>query len=480
MVEEQPGSKTFECAASWVQTCKQHPECASASNLLPTRVVNVSDGQEEGSVRLVEPPRGTYERYAALGHCWGFSGLPTTTKANKADRMKAISLDEMSRSFKDAIHVARFLKIRYIWIASLCICQNDRDDWQRESATMGSVYSNAFLTISIMGAEDGSIEGFGNRKEREYVQLPYTHTDGTQGYAYAFALSMEKEYETDKYVSMIKEPLSSRAWCFQESVLSRRILHFARDQLYFECMQGIRNEEGLCLSDRYFSIHGSGGMSLLFNGYEPPDPTHLETWYGMLWDYGDRKLTKSSDKLPAFGGIAEIYAEKLNDQYLAGLWRKSLIQGLMWKALSNLDPCLDRPPSWSWASIDATPGHILRRGGWEPLACILDCHVEQEHDNPFGEVKSGWIKMEAPLVPVTLIMSEYRPDDPGTGVPIYPSTCPSKLPEVLMSMTRMVVSTLLVRNMSKLRRWRESKVLCLPWRLPLMLGKRMAITIARW
>jgi hypothetical protein len=196
---------------------------------LPTHVVDVGEDQMNPVVRLVEPSTGTSERYIALSHCWGCSGLPTTTKENKGQRLDSISLEEMSKSFKDAIAVTRFLGIRYIWIDSLCIVQNDSEDWSTEAAKMHSVYSNSFLTISITGAKDGSVGCFANRSLKEYVKLPHTAKNGINGDAFAFALPVDKEADTNKYITMDAEPLSDRSSCFQERVLSRRILHFASD-----------------------------------------------------------------------------------------------------------------------------------------------------------------------------------------------------------------------------------------------------------
>jgi hypothetical protein len=36
--------------------------------------------------------------------------------------------------------------------------------------------------------------------------------------------------------------LGFRGWCFQERLVSRRILHFGRDQLHWECHEGIWSE----------------------------------------------------------------------------------------------------------------------------------------------------------------------------------------------------------------------------------------------
>lgn len=67
----------------------------------------------------------------------------------------------------------------------------------------------------------------------------------------------------------------------------------------------------------------------------------------------------------------------------------------------------------SWASVDGIPAAGLTEN-WEPLATIIDCHVEVKGLNPFGEVKSGWIKIQAPLEPLFL---DERIDPDGEGVP---------------------------------------------------------------
>ena len=44
----------------------------------------------------------------------------------------------LPRSFRHAIVVTR-----YLWIDSLCIIQDDNDDWLRESKAMGIIYQQA-------------------------------------------------------------------------------------------------------------------------------------------------------------------------------------------------------------------------------------------------------------------------------------------------------------------------------------------------
>jgi hypothetical protein len=52
------------------------------------------------------------------------------------------------RIFQDAIETARAIGLEYIWIDSLCIVQDDPEDWKAESKQMMAIYSNAYLTIA--------------------------------------------------------------------------------------------------------------------------------------------------------------------------------------------------------------------------------------------------------------------------------------------------------------------------------------------
>ncbi|KAF8864313.1 heterokaryon incompatibility, partial [Acephala macrosclerotiorum] len=50
-------------------------------------------------------------------------------------------------TFQYAIEITRFLGLKYIWIDSLCILQDYKEDWVEESAKMGIYYSSSWLTI---------------------------------------------------------------------------------------------------------------------------------------------------------------------------------------------------------------------------------------------------------------------------------------------------------------------------------------------
>lgn len=100
--------------------------------------------------------KGEKESYICLSHCWGdFQPIRTTT-TNIEDHKKSIPWQFLPQTFQDAIDLTRFLSIRYLWIDSLCIIQDDRDDWAKESAAMASVYGNSYLTISATAAANCS------------------------------------------------------------------------------------------------------------------------------------------------------------------------------------------------------------------------------------------------------------------------------------------------------------------------------------
>lgn len=212
----------------------------------------------------------------------------------------------------------------------------------------------------------------------------------------------------------------------QERLLASRSLHFASDQIFFECYGHFRSEDGFRASGRYDSLHLDSKPKPT-KGSDVNDADSMfrgpALWYHILSDYTKRELTKRSDKLPALSGLARIMEGQIGDRYMAGLWRSTLLEGILWQAIgthrgATSAPLDYRAPSWSWASIDGLAGNlgigkeIRRTGGdteWVDIGTILDCHVEVKGENVYGEVTSGWIQMTAPVEALTR-SEEKEPD----------------------------------------------------------------------
>ena len=143
-----------------------------------------------------------------------------------------IDIAELPKTFQDAVHVTRQLGLQYLWIDSLCIVQNDPQDWDAESKLMEQVFSSAYVTIAAScasGTEDGFLKP---RTDRQCVSL----TDGNGAQYYLCDAIDNFSADVDQ------GELNKRGWVLQERALSRRTVYFAERQSYWECGGGVRCE----------------------------------------------------------------------------------------------------------------------------------------------------------------------------------------------------------------------------------------------
>jgi hypothetical protein len=220
----------------------------------------------------------------------------------------------LPKTHQDAIQLTQELGIRYLWIDSICIIQDDDEDWERESANMLSVYSKSYLTIAASNGENSHKGLFTEISPRKYVQVGCAFGN-THGQALAFncslqgeALCMHVEREEKhplfpmfmNYITLPEEPLSKRGWAFQERVLSRRILHYGTQQLFFECNEGYRGEDGMFLPARFDTIqeeiderhHGTDDVNFIARTNESQHSLDrdklLKIWYRLILSYRNR------------------------------------------------------------------------------------------------------------------------------------------------------------------------------------------------
>ncbi|KAL2146811.1 hypothetical protein VTI28DRAFT_2292 [Corynascus sepedonium] len=254
--EEVPPSTSSQASISWairqLQHCKEtHVSCNSFPPApLPSRVLDVF-AQGGNCVRLYVSC-GEKVSYAALSHCWGQRPFLRTMSGSIENHRNAIDWHRLPRTFQEAVEFTRKLGIRYLWIDSLCIIQDDIEDWRREASRMASVYQNAAVVISAAKAE-GAYGGL-------YADLPATNktftikfTPGARGMAddrtasgrqvpeqqihVRRVLSHPHRVITPYHPSVTRLPIFTRGWVMQERFLSPRILHFGPEELSFECLE---------------------------------------------------------------------------------------------------------------------------------------------------------------------------------------------------------------------------------------------------
>jgi hypothetical protein len=149
--------KSFDIARSWLHECEvSHTNCVTdALPELPTRVIDVNAYEKDVKVHT---SNGEKAKYAALSHCWGGPISPMLTSNTLATFKDVLPYSDLPANFQDAITITRRLGIQYLWIDSLCIVQNSKQDWEEQSKKMGSIYRDSTITISAL-ASGGSKTG---------------------------------------------------------------------------------------------------------------------------------------------------------------------------------------------------------------------------------------------------------------------------------------------------------------------------------
>lgn len=376
-------------AKQWLKEClASHKKCnALNSRYAPTRLLYLGGERVRISLGF---ERDKEAKYATLSHCWGSLQFETLKKHNLDAFRAQVPSDALTKTFSDAIHTARYLGLKYIWIDSLCIIQDDEEDWRNESSLMSSVYGGSTINIAAANALDGRSGCFQKRASSWRCQIQIQHATKSTIYNCIPDTTFE---------SLEKSPLATRGWVFQERALSKRILHFTKDQVIWECEEGI-----------FYEIAFPGRKS---------GPRHIKsrqiyeldrdvTWMDMVIKYSSCELTYSKDKLTALSGLARMMQENSKDEYVAGMWRKDLEGGLLWNALKpapRLPP--QAGPSWSWASIRGsvyTMSQDIALYDCRKLATVQDVNMKCASSlNPFGELESAKLTLCCDFIVRTII-----------------------------------------------------------------------------
>ncbi|RYP11866.1 hypothetical protein DL767_011269 [Monosporascus sp. MG133] len=273
---------------------------------------------------------------------------------------------------------ARHLKIRYIWIDSLCIVQKERGaendgcagrqrrkeeqlharDWKEESKHMLSVYGGSYLNISATHGGDSDAGLFRDRTgDRWWAGHAAVQLYGIPGVRVERELDadgrsprppkpkacqIQDETFWDTYIG--GSPLNRRAWVLQERLMAPRVLHFCEDQIAWECSEldaaeslpvGVPRHsgklKGLDPREDGFPLYKKRvGPEKTFSREEETELGALEIWRRIVEVYSKTELTHLSDRLIALSGIAKNYHRYIGSQYLAGLWEKNLEGQLLW------------------------------------------------------------------------------------------------------------------------------------------------------
>ncbi|KAF2809391.1 HET-domain-containing protein [Mytilinidion resinicola] len=421
----------------WTANCiLEHPKCKQSGQAtwVPTRLLDLGLPDSNTNPRLIISTSALEGiPYATLSHCWGKSAILRLLASNLKDLCDEIPLQTLPKTFRDAIAVTKRAGIRYLWIDSLAIIQNSAADWKREAALMGKVYKYSRVNIAATGAVDSTEGCFFTRDPRlippSQVTIKWDDWDGIIEETYT-VLPGQKIWQTQ----LNDVPLSRRAWFLQERLLSPRVVHFTKTQIFWECHtmsacesfpialpKTLRHNRVNQLKSLALGATASAilpeTLSKVVNGefigkFKMVKPLYAH-WNSLVELYSLGGLTVLRDKLPALSGVAdEMRHLLLEEDYAAGLWRKSLPRSLLWipKIHPGENKCYRpreyRAPSWSWASIEGPVSFAWCSKTVFPsqsygLVAVLRVYVDITKGRETGEVSGGYVRMNVPVVDAT-------------------------------------------------------------------------------
>lgn len=266
--------------------------------------------------------------------------------------MNGMTLNDLPAVVRDAITVTRKCGLRYLWVDSLCICQDDEQEWKFETAAMADVYGGSVFTISALSSPDVNA---GFLKKRNFCFIPIGNVVLSYGtWQDSLTLFIRKQ-PRELRPEFWHGELNHRAWPLQERILAPAVLHYGRDQLLWEC-----NNDHLYSETGATEDWGGIVIRLADMAGAPSAFGTKDLWDCIIDDYTARQLSVPSDRLLALSGLAsKLRKDKTRSgRYVAGLWESDLDFQLLWSSAEERDTNYGKSAkpnlhisTWSWAYI---------------------------------------------------------------------------------------------------------------------------------
>jgi len=284
--------------------------------------------------------------YIALSYCWGPVSSTTflTDEETLAVRKAGTDYDDLPPLFQDVVTICRALGFEYLWIDRLCIIQDDRDDFARQAPKMGDIYGNATVTIASASAATENDRILTERDPKwNPLSLEVIANDlGTL----RFSVRQRSHRLGSESRGGDYGRISTRAWTWQERMLSPRTIFFTPSALKFECCT--------------HSVWEGFGPGIAGHSWSAQLETITQdSWFRLVEEFTRRDITNAADRRPAMDAVAARITAITGVQLIWGLWANAMVESLCWQADAEVDrrrtPCKMHcsfyAPTWSWFSV---------------------------------------------------------------------------------------------------------------------------------
>lgn len=351
-------------------------------------------------------------RYACLSYVWGNVPTLKTTQDNLLDLKKQKSLEtrgaEIPRTIRDTINLIDQLGLRYLWVDSLCIIQDDARTKHDQIQSMAGIYANSYVTII---AGNGWDANHGLR--------------GLQGITEPRQLSSFLKTDFQENLQPYSSIWYSRGWTFQEMVFSPRKIMFQYQLATWECNEKSWHESSLSKVSTPMDISRFHPKVTPWKSKveftEWPD---VKQYIELVRDYSMRKLTYNGDGLSAISSLLSVMSSSFKGGFISGLPEMFFHEALLWQP----DEIMQRRqaseetsdlPSWSWA-------------GWEGGIMLDDWLAHYSHLTTYwsrpeelvlddGNPTRRDLDASRPVFQITPTVTWYFGNTINERIPITPS-----------------------------------------------------------
>jgi hypothetical protein len=267
----------------------------------------------------------------------------------------------LSWTVKDTITACRAFNERYLWINCLCIQQDDSVHKVAQMAQMGEIYGHAVFTIVNAGHQ------YDLNSDNPLSSIRPNTRDVFQASACADSFSVMVNSCPRIQEDLDLSRWRSRAWTFQEELLSRALLIFTSNQCFLQAGKRLFCEDMIFETDqaRTALIPLTYNTTESYHCKADADATgefDLEDYCFIIESYVERDLTLDKDAIKAVLGMLRRFSVKLDNRdsrLIVGHPSAAFDYSLCWTS-DRFFPNTRRSdfPSWSWASRNSTSDSI--------------------------------------------------------------------------------------------------------------------------